>query len=134
MNDLMKFLAEADGAALRLERARRAMDVAKTQLENAKQAYDEILARSDEMGISRAKLKKVTDERIAALIESGMVEFEKAGNEPRLTDGKVEKPKPRPRVKSPTQELSEETAATPQVASLALPETIPEVHESGLSL
>lgn len=70
------FLAQADQATLQLELARRALEKARADLETAKQAYDEMLKAADEQGVNRAKLKKLSDERVQALIESGMLEDE----------------------------------------------------------
>ncbi len=71
----LKFLADADAVALRFEQAKRAVDHAKAAMEEAKAAYDGMLSRADEIGISRSKIKKLTDERIASLIESGILDL-----------------------------------------------------------
>lgn len=72
MTNLITFLAEADEAALRLERARRELEAAKANLEAAKQSHDAIIARADDMGMTRAKLKRLTEERLASLIDTGL--------------------------------------------------------------
>lgn len=71
----LNFLAQADLVTLRLEKARRLVEFAKTEMESAKHAFDEVLAKADEYGIPKVKLKKLTEERIAALFEAGMVEL-----------------------------------------------------------
>ena len=69
------FLADADRVALQLERAKRGLESAKAALESAKHDYDELLLRSEELGIPRAKLRKLTDDRIQSLTDSGMLEL-----------------------------------------------------------
>lgn len=71
----INFLNQADSVALQFERARRALEAAKTELEGAKKAYDDVLAQADEHGIPKAKLKKLTEDRVAQLLESGLVDF-----------------------------------------------------------
>lgn len=70
-----EFLAEADAATLQFEKAKRALETAKADLELARKTYDEVLARADEMGIAKAKLKKLTEERVQALLDSGLFEM-----------------------------------------------------------
>jgi hypothetical protein len=67
-------LLQADQAAFELEKARRALDTAKTNLDSAKQNYDEIMGRAEESGMSKAKLKKLVEERVGAIFESGFAE------------------------------------------------------------
>ena len=69
----LTFLSEADNVTLKLELAKRALEVAKAELEQAKQAYDEMVAQADAHGIPKAKLKKLTDDRVQALFESGIL-------------------------------------------------------------
>ena len=69
------FLGQADSVALQFERAKRALEAAKNELENAKRAYDEVLAQADDHGIPKAKLKKLTEDRVSQLLESGLVDF-----------------------------------------------------------
>jgi hypothetical protein len=70
-----EFLAQADAATIKLEKAKRALEAAKAELELSKKAYDEMLAQADEKGIPKAKLKKLTEDRIHLLFESGLLEF-----------------------------------------------------------
>ncbi len=69
----LEFLSQADQVTLKLEVAKRALETAKTELENAKRAYDELFAQAEHHGFAKAKLKKVTEERIQSLIDSGMI-------------------------------------------------------------
>ena len=80
MSDLMKLIQEADTAAVEFEKARSLVEVAKQNLESAKEAhdqaraqFDEVLSRADELGIPRAKVKKLIEERTQALIASGLM-------------------------------------------------------------
>lgn len=70
-----KFLAEADHVTLQYEKAKRVLESAKVELDSAKKSYEEILSRADEMGIPKAKLKKITEDRIQSLIDSGLLEL-----------------------------------------------------------
>lgn len=69
----LSFLAQADNVTLKLELARSSLESAKNQFDAAKQAYDELLAQADNHGIPKAKLKKLTEDRVQALIESGLI-------------------------------------------------------------
>jgi len=71
----IKFLSEADTVTLQFEKAKRALESAKVELETAKKNYDEMLSRADEMGIPKAKLKKITEDRIQSLVDNGLLEF-----------------------------------------------------------
>jgi multidrug resistance efflux pump len=75
MSNLLTLLAEADETSIQLERARRELESAKLNLESAKQAYDQVISKADEAGVPRSKLKKLTEERLAALIETGLMSF-----------------------------------------------------------
>lgn len=68
------FITQADQAAFELERAKRALDLAKSNLETAKQTYDAIMAQAENNGIPRARLKKLVDERVQALLEGGLAD------------------------------------------------------------
>jgi hypothetical protein len=71
--------SQADHAAFELEKAKRALEVAKSTLEAAKQAYDEVMSRAEESGISRSKFKKIVDERISALFDNGLADSTATG-------------------------------------------------------
>lgn len=68
------FLSQADHVTLQLELARASLETAKAQFEAAKSAHEELLAQADSRGIPRAKLKKLTEDRVQALLEAGLVE------------------------------------------------------------
>ena len=67
------FLSQADSLTLKLELAKTALETAKSNLETAKQAFDELLAQADGHGIPKAKLKKLMEDRVQALFESGIL-------------------------------------------------------------
>ena len=69
----LAFLAQADSATLALELARSQLDAAKAAFEAAKQAHEELLGQGENHGLPKAKLRKITEERVSALIESGLV-------------------------------------------------------------
>ena len=69
----INFLSQADSVALKYELAKAALETAKANLEQAKLAYDELLAQADEHGFTKAKLKKLTEDRVLALFENGML-------------------------------------------------------------
>ena len=79
MNDLIKILQESDILSLAVEQSRQNFEAAKNTLEKAKVQLEEaqdnlgaLLAKSEEVGISRSKLKKLIDERTQALLSSGL--------------------------------------------------------------
>ncbi|MBL7543912.1 MAG: hypothetical protein JNL11_08850 [Bdellovibrionaceae bacterium] len=80
MTDLMKLIHEADTAAIELEHARTYLETLKRQLDTAKESYDKarneldlIVGRADELGVPRAKVKKLIEERAQALVASGLI-------------------------------------------------------------
>src|SRR3546814_10245587 len=77
--NMMALVAEADAAALaveaaksELEIARQAADAAKQVLDSTKGAYDDVLSKADDAGVPKAKLRKLVDERLRALIDAGL--------------------------------------------------------------
>jgi uncharacterized protein (DUF2126 family) len=82
----LNFLSQADNVALKYELAKAALETAKGNLEAAKQAYDDLLAQADTHGIPKAKLKKLTEDRVQALLEAGLVPAGKA--EGKAAEGK----------------------------------------------
>ena len=79
MSDLVQLIQEADISMLNLENARGAVEAAKAQFESAKEdfelaktSFDETIAKADEINVPRAKLKKLVEERSAALMASGL--------------------------------------------------------------
>ncbi|HND85459.1 MAG TPA: hypothetical protein PLU50_06605 [Pseudobdellovibrionaceae bacterium] len=69
------FLKQADTVTLNLEKAKRAIEIAKQELEQAKIAYDETFSQAEEHGIPKAKLRKLTEDRVQAMIESGLLDM-----------------------------------------------------------
>ena len=88
----ISFLSQADSVALQFEKAKRSLETAKVELENAKKAYDEVLAMADEHGIPKAKLKKLTEDRVTQLLESGLIDLGLAAA-PKAKAPKADKPK-----------------------------------------
>ena len=105
----LDFLAQADLVTLRFEKAKRLVELAKNELEAAKQAYDELLTKSEEHGIPKNKLKKLAEDRIAALFEAGMVEV--GPNEPVSAT-------------PPTHRLDRPKRKRPKETETVIPETI----------
>ena len=80
MSDLMKLIQDADVAAVDLEKARSQVETAKQNLETAKELQeqarlflDEILSGAENIGIPRAKIKKLVEERTQMLVASGLM-------------------------------------------------------------
>lgn len=80
MSDLIQLVQDADFALLDVEQTRVAIEAAKAALEmaksdhdRAKAAFDEVIARADGLGVSRAKLRKIIEERAAVLSASGLL-------------------------------------------------------------
>lgn len=83
MNDSLNTIHDVDVAYLATEKARLAIEAAKVSLELAKQdaeaarlRLEESLARAEELGFPRAKLRKVAEERANALLTSGLLKDE----------------------------------------------------------
>ena len=74
------FLKMADEAALQVEQAKMALEKAKSELDHSKNYYEEIFSQCEENGIPKAKLKKLLEERLQTLIESGLVSLSATGN------------------------------------------------------
>ena len=102
----LSFLSQADAVTLKLELARAAFESAKTSLDLAKQAYDAFLTQADEQGIPRAKLKKLAEDRVQALLESGILSTMGYGEIPSASEGKRERPRKAAR-KSEAEALTE---------------------------
>ena len=80
MTDLVQLIQDADFANIEMERARSQVEAAKAALEAAKDvfesskfAFDQVIARADELNIPRAKLRKLVEERAAVLMASGLI-------------------------------------------------------------
>jgi hypothetical protein len=89
----LSFLSRADQVTLQLELAKTAFEEAKAKLDLAKQAYDALLAEADEHGIPKAKLKKLTEDRVQALLDSGILASFGAGESKAAIEPKRERPK-----------------------------------------
>lgn len=71
----LSFLSQAEAVMLEMEKAKRNLETAKTNFENAKKDYDELLMKADDVGVPKAKLKKLLEDRIAMLFDSGIMDF-----------------------------------------------------------
>lgn len=100
---VLDYLAKLDFAAVHFEQAKREMETAKLNFERSKQAYEEVLAQAEPLGLAKAKLKRVAEERVAALFESGLIDIgkdnappaKKANNESKSEKGLKAKKKER---------------------------------------
>lgn len=101
----LSFLSEADAITLEFERAKRGLESAKAAFENAKKSYEDLLARADDHGIPKAKLKKLTEDRIQSLFDSGLLNFLEGG----LTAVSKEQPKAK-RSSKPKKSVTETTS------------------------
>jgi hypothetical protein len=103
MNDLLKVLQSGDLAGLELEKARAAVEAARAALDEsrvkfefAKQAFEDVVTAAEEVGLPRAKFKKLIEERTAGLWTSGLVSdlgsvaAPKAPKAPRAPKKKIE--------------------------------------------
>lgn len=79
-HDLVQLIQQADLALVQMEQARSNVDAAKLNFEIAKedfeksrQAFDHVIAKADDFGVNRGKLKKLAEERSAALLASGLL-------------------------------------------------------------
>lgn len=113
MNNLIQLIQEADAASVQMEQARQnvetakaAFEAAKAQVDEAKTNFDAVVARADDLGVPRAKLRKLIEERSAVLMASGLM-GQATPSAPR-----VAKP-PRPkRTKTEKEEVDEDDTAT----------------------
>ena len=78
--DLIKLLQEGDATGLEMQKALEALEHAKKAVEQAKERhdltksyFDQAIAKADEAGIPRAKFKKLVEERVAGLWNSGLM-------------------------------------------------------------
>ncbi len=79
--DIFKLLQEGDATGLEMQKALEALDLAKSAVDQAKERFEltknyfeQVIARADEAGIPRAKFKKLVEERIAGLWNSGLID------------------------------------------------------------
>lgn len=122
MSDLIKLIQEADAAAIEFEKARTFVEIAKQNLESAKEAHeharsflDEIVSRADDLGVPRAKIKKLIEERTQALIASGLFP---TSNEVRASTSKP----PRASKKAKVTDIEKEVFVNPPEAENPLME------------
>lgn len=106
MSDLLQLIQEADVNAIAMEQARDGVEAAKQALEAAKErfelarsTFDQSIAKADDIGIPRAKLKKLIEERTSAFLGSGLIDTTERAP-------KVAKPKASKKTK-PTEEVIE---------------------------
>ena len=93
MSDLLNLIQEADIHAIEMEQAREAVEAAKQALEAAKERFDQskatfeqTVARADDVGVPRAKVKKLIEERTTAVLGSGLIDsIEKTPRAPKAT-------------------------------------------------
>lgn len=104
----LTFLSQADSVTLKLELAKAALETAKNNLEIAKQSYDDLLAQADAHGIPKAKLKKLTEDRVHALLESGILATMGSGETHKLL-GEVKRERPRKTTKKSEDGLAPES-------------------------
>ncbi|MBX3019565.1 MAG: hypothetical protein KF767_16880 [Bdellovibrionaceae bacterium] len=78
--ELVQLIQEADLALVQLEQARSAVEaaklgfeLAKEELEQRRDSFEQVIARADDVGVPRSKLKKLAEERSAALLASGLL-------------------------------------------------------------
>lgn len=74
---VLEYLAKVDYAAVQFEQTKRELESAKANFERSKQAYEEVLMQAEALGLAKAKLKRVAEERVNALLESGLIDFNK---------------------------------------------------------
>jgi hypothetical protein len=84
--ELIKLLQEGDATGLEMQKAQEALELAKHAVEQAKERlelskgfFDQVLSRAEEAGIPRAKFKKLVEERVAGLWNSGLIAQAEAG-------------------------------------------------------
>ena len=107
----LAFLSQADSVALKLELAKTALETAKSNLETAKQAFDDLLLQADGYGIPKAKLKKLLEDRVQTLFESGILPTMESGDSHKPL-AEVKRERPRKAAKKPESELATEALVT----------------------
>ncbi len=87
----LKFLHQIDLATLNLEQARRDLELAKSVFETAKQEHESVLAKSEEFGVNRSKVRKLAEDRVQALFESGLLATSAIASSPVVRQAKPKK-------------------------------------------
>lgn len=67
---IMDFLVQVDKTSINFEQAKTQLDQAKLKFEQAKQDFDETLLLAEKFNLTKAKLKKLTEDRIQSLREN----------------------------------------------------------------
>ena len=122
----LTFLTQADQVTLKLELAKSALEAAKTAHDQAKQAYDELLNQADTHGIPKAKLKKLTEDRVQALFENGLVSASRAETKP--AEKKPRKPKAVAEIIAETWSSGEPPAQEAEISFLSSRKEATEAH------
>ncbi|MFZ4402847.1 MAG: hypothetical protein ACOYOK_01985 [Pseudobdellovibrionaceae bacterium] len=86
------FLKKADFVTVQLEKAKRAVEKAKADLDSAKSEYEEVFAQAETHGFNKNKLKKITEDRLQSLIDSGLLEAVGGSGLLAVTAAKKDKP------------------------------------------
>ena len=68
--ELVNFLSQVDKTSINLEQAKHQLEQAKLRFDQAKLEFDETVSLAEKFNLSRAKLKKLTDDRIQSLREN----------------------------------------------------------------
>lgn len=123
----LTFLAQADQATLKLELAKSALEAAKTAFDQAKQAYDDLLNQADTHGIPRPKLKKLTEDRVQALFENGLISAARAEAKP-AEPRRPRKPKPDAEIVGETWSSGEPPAQEAEISFLSPRKEATEAH------
>ncbi len=120
MSDLLGILQEADAASFEMERSKEAvesakviLDLAKEKFEQAKVAFDQTLSQADQLGVPRAKMRKLVEERTLALMASGLMPSADARSASALKVPKLKKQKAIETEKSETTDSAEERELEP---------------------
>jgi hypothetical protein len=108
----LSFLSKADAVVLEMEKAKRDLETAKSNYEIAKRNYEEFLAQAEEFGVPKAKLKKLAEDRVQMLFESGIMDFLEEKDEPQVQK------KPR-KPKRPVAQTADEAMETSLEASVS---------------
>lgn len=121
MSELMKLLQAADVAAIEYEKARVQVETAKQNLETAKAffeeiktSFDEVIARADEHGIARVKMRKLVEERTQLIIASGLI----ANTESRPAAPKPPRPPKKSKAVADVKDFSDDDFSETQAAEM----------------
>lgn len=119
--ELVQLIQEADFALVQLEQARSAVEaaklgfeLAKEELEQRRDLFEQVIARADEVGVPRGKLKKLAEERSAALLASGLLSSPISGSRasPGMAPAKTKSPKKNKEPKSPEDRFTSDSLNT----------------------